>query len=126
MANILVIDDDKDDLKLVKSILIKAKHKVQTIECKKNCVAKVIQTTAKGCPCDLILINVAMPEISAYDLMRIIKRKTVHCVKLIFISLIPKKDIEMNGADGFVQKPFSKETLLKEISRVLKIKPKRA
>ena len=69
---------------------------------------------------DLILLDVRMPEMDGYELMRIIKSKpeTAH-IPVIFLTALSNEDTELQGlsmgAVDYIVKPFSVPLLLKRI-----------
>ena len=71
---------------------------------------------------DLLLTDVIMPRISGKDLASIVKKERPG-IRVLFMSgytadVIQKADIDAIDA-GFIQKPFSKAELLKEIRALL-------
>ena len=112
---ILIVDDDSEDLIAIKSLLETQKYK--TITAVNGAEALDILKKNK---LDLILIDILMPVLSGYDLLRLLREKLNHKVKMIYITILPKQDINLTDVDGVVQKPFSPESLLKEVKRVLK------
>ena len=110
MKNILIVDDNLDDLQEMKALLEKQK-----------CVVRIANNGIKALDYVLaekfsvIIIDIMMPTLSGYDLLRLMKERVKGKVKIIYASVIPKKEVNMEGVDGFIQKPFSKQTLLKAI-----------
>ena len=111
--SILVVDDNFDDLELMKSIL------------EMDCFEVSVATNSsdafellKEKHFDLILAEIKMAGLSGYDLIRLFKEKTSRNIPVIFVSVVPKKEVDMHCSDGFVQKPFTEKTLLAEIERV--------
>ncbi|MAH42701.1 two-component system response regulator [archaeon] len=113
--SILVVDDDFDDATKTKKVLEKAKYDVQTAT--NGAKALDMLDTHKF---DLILIDIRMPTLSGYDLLQLMRERLNGSSKLIFVSVVPKKDVDMKDIDGFIQKPFSEKTLLAGIKKSLK------
>ena len=111
---ILIVDDDKEDREEIKDLLLKNGYKVLT---SKN-GAEALDVVSE-CACDLILIDIQMPTLSGYDLMRILKEKVENKISLAYITIVPKSQVDISEVDGFIQKPFSSESLLKEVKRIL-------
>ena len=114
LKNILVIDDDNEDLSTIKSVLQKEKYKVTVAKSG----AAALDILKKG-NFDLILIDILLPDLSGYDLLRLLREKLNHKVKMIYISIVPEKEVLMKDIDGFVQKPFSPASLVSEVKRLL-------
>jgi len=113
-GKILIIDDNKEDLSVMKSLLEKEDHIVKIAE---NGADGLDALKADGF--SLILIDIKMPTLSGYDLLRLLREKLNHKVKMIYISIVPEQEVDMEDIDGFIQKPFSPETFLEEVNKVL-------
>jgi CheY-like chemotaxis protein len=107
MKKILIVDDDFKDLNLMKSVL---EHEGYEVHGATN-GAKAIDLL--GTKFDLILIDIEIPTLSGYDLMRLIREKTNGNSKLVYVSVVPKKGVDMANVDGFVQKPFKTPSFIK-------------
>lgn len=115
VKRILVVDDDFEDLSNMKNILEKEGYEVTGAT---NGAQGLDALQEDGF--DLILIDVKMPTLSGYDLLRILRERLNHKVPMIYVTIVPKKEVDMSDIDGFVQKPFSGKTLTKEVKRVMK------
>jgi DNA-binding response OmpR family regulator len=114
VGKVLVVDDDFEDLTAMKSVLEANKFKVSIA----TNGAQAIDLS-HGQDFDLFLIDVKMPTLSGYDLVRLLREKHNGSAKIIFVSIVPKKEVENSQVDGFVQKPFSPSDLVSEVKRVL-------
>ena len=114
MAKILIVDDDFDDLESMKEILEEKKHKVKIAT--NGAQAMDLLQTDKF---DLFLIDVKMPTLSGYDLARLIRSKKNGSAKIIFVSIVPKQEVAMDEVDGFIQKPFDPDNLIKAVKKIL-------
>lgn len=115
VKKILVIDDEFDDLSATKAILEKEKFDVET----STNGAQALDLLRKS-KFDLVLLDIKMPTLSGYDLLRILRERLNHKVKMIYVSIVPKQDVDMTDIDGFIQKPFSPKSLMEAINKVLK------
>lgn len=111
---ILVVDDDFGDIESIKKVLEKnysvigATNGAQALDfLKKDSV-------------DLILIDIQMPTLSGYDLLRLLRQKYNGRIPIVYVTVVPKKEVDMDGADGVVQKPFTAATLIKGVKKHLK------
>ena len=111
---ILIVDDVSDDRKVMKDILEKEGFKVETVEDGARAL-----DILNGNGFDLILIDVKMPTLSRYDLLRLMRERLNHKVKMIYVSIVPEQDVDLSDIDGFIQKPFSPESLLVGVKKVL-------
>ena len=112
---ILVVDDDFDDLTSIKSILEKAGYNVVGAT---NGAQGLDALKEDGF--SLALIDVKMPTLSGYDLLRILRERLNHNIPMVYVTIVPRKDVDMDDIDGFIQKPFNSVSVLKEIKRVMK------
>ena len=111
----LIVDDNFDDLSSMKSILESGGFKVTAVTNGARAI-DVISNDAY----DVILVDIKMPTLSGYDLFSLMKERVDKKTKLIFVSIIPKKQVDMNGADGFIQKPFTPAIFIKEVKKLVK------
>ena len=112
---ILIIDDDVNDLETIKIVLEKEKYDVIIADNG----ADALDVIRKDKP-DLVLIDIKMPTLSGYDLLRLLRERLNHKVKMIYVSIVQRKEVDMDDIDGFVQKPFMPTSLIKEVKKVLK------
>ena len=112
---ILIIDDDLNDLETMKMILQKEKYYVKTADNGADALDFIIKDKP-----NLILIDIKMPTLSGYDLLRLLRERLNHKVKMVYITIVPRKEVDMEDIDGFVQKPFMPKNLTSEIKKVLK------
>jgi CheY-like chemotaxis protein len=115
MKKVLVVDDDFEDLSEMKRILEKAGYEVMAV----TNGAKAFDSL-KGDGFALILIDIKMPTLSGYDLLRLMREKINHNAKMIYVSVVPKKEVDMSDVDGFIQKPFSDKEFLNAVKKVIK------
>jgi len=117
VVKVLVVDDNFDDLTAMKMALEGNKFTVRTAT--NGAQAIDISHTEDF---DLFLIDVKMPTLSGYDLVRLLRERHNGSAKIIFISIVPKREVSEEDVDGFIQKPFSKKELVLEVKKVLGIK----
>ena len=112
--NVLVIDDDFDDLKTMKTLLEKEGFEVKATTNSSDAIGLLVSNDF-----DLILIDIRMPTLTGYDLLTIVKEKEKNNPKIMYVSIIPEQEAILEDADGFIQKPFSPETFLTKIRSTL-------
>jgi CheY-like chemotaxis protein len=113
VKRILVVDDDQEDLNTMKTVLKKESYEIVTA----TDGAKALEEL-KGDGFSLILIDIQMPTLSGYDLLRLMRERLNHKVKMIYISIVPEQEVNMDDVDGFIQKPFSTEDLINKVKEV--------
>ena len=111
---ILIVDDEQEDLSIMKAILEKEGYSVVTAS---DGAQALDALTGNGF--SLILIDIRMPTLSGYDLLRLLREKLNHHVKMIYVSIVPEKEVVLDEVDGFIQKPFSPDALVAEVKEAL-------
>lgn len=119
---ILIVDDSPVIRKMIKDFL---KDKFNIIEAgePKECL-KILAATQPTV--DLGLIDVEMPYMNGFQLVKMIKKHPVYA-KVPFImvtSLTGKENVKkavLAGACGYIGKPFDKEMLLQKINKYINV-----
>ncbi|MDR2554062.1 MAG: response regulator [Fibromonadaceae bacterium] len=117
---IYLVDDNTTNLTLGKNTLVKY-YKVFTM----NSGASLLKSLEKSIP-DLILLDVEMPDMNGYEVIKIIKSKReTKDIPVIFLTAKIDGDSELEGlslgAIDYITKPFSPSLLLKRIETHLKL-----
>jgi DNA-binding response OmpR family regulator len=117
MHKILIIDDELDLLSITKSLLERNNFEVCAIS-----TGKDIGTVISSFKPEVILLDISLGDADGRTICKEIKTKqeTSHLRVLLFSANFNAKDTIFHFfADGFVEKPFSKEQLLNSIKGVL-------
>jgi len=113
LGNILVVDDNKNNTDLLDKRLSKKGHNVITAN---NGKEALLRLTTDSDGVDVILLDIVMPEMNGYELLKFIKNdKRFFEIPVIMISSMDDTDsiyrcIEI-GADDYITKPFEKSIL---------------
>ncbi|MFB2968306.1 response regulator [Aerosakkonema sp. BLCC-F183] len=120
-ANILVVDDDINNLRLLTEVLSRRGYEVRPIR-DERMVPAAIQAKQP----DLILLDVMMPYIDGYEICSQLKanQKTRH-IPVIFLSALHEaidkvKAFSIGGVD-YITKPFQTEEVIARIENQLHI-----
>ena len=119
MAKILIIDDDPVALVLVEHTLVEAGHWVRTSADPSQVISLAIAHSV-----DLIILEVMMPAISGYEVLRSL-RKDPRAGGTPILFLSAKGDSAdrirglREGADDYLVKPFAPEELVLRVERLV-------
>ena len=118
MPRIYVIDDDKDLLTVVKSLLLKKGFNVSTF-----IDWRIAREAIKFFEPQLILLDVFLSGVDGLDICQKLKASpaTRHIPILLFSAFpkIAETAIHDYGADDFIAKPFEVSELIKKVHSVL-------
>ncbi|MEJ2156065.1 MAG: sigma-54-dependent Fis family transcriptional regulator [Desulfobacteraceae bacterium] len=120
-ANILIVDDTPDNLRLLSGMLVKQGHKVRPAPSGAHALA----TSQKEVP-DLILLDVIMPEMDGYEVCRILKAdERTKDIPVIFLSALNEVEDKVRGFEAggvdFITKPFHVKEVMVRVETHLKI-----
>ncbi|MEG4996199.1 adenylate/guanylate cyclase domain-containing protein [Microcoleus sp. B4-D4] len=121
-ADILVVDDTPDNLRLLIRILQKNGYKVRPVT---NGVS-AIDAIQSSVP-DLILLDIMMPDIDGYELCKKLKSQPKFKeIPIIFLSALEEginkaQAFEVGGAD-YITKPFQVKEVLARVSNQLTVR----
>lgn len=123
-AKILVVDDDKDILDLLKYNLEKEGLQVRTVSDSRESVKAVEEFHP-----DLLLLDIMMPHIDGIDVCRQIREKeSLHDIVILFLTARVEEYTEVAafgaGGDDYIIKPIRPRALLMRIKAILERKYK--
>jgi len=112
MAKILIVDDSQADLQYMSSILNQTPHTVEVLS-NPHAVSLNVRIERP----DLILLDVVMPELNGYEVLRGLKRQEgAQGIKVIFVSSKGgDTDVKWGlrqGAVDYLQKPYTADQVL--------------
>lgn len=115
---ILHIDDERDTLSVVKTILEKEGFEVVGAESGASALKEIDANNF-----DLILIDVMMPDMSGWDLFSRIGKLTPNH-NVIFLSVLEitekkEREIRALGAKDYIKKPFDKDDFVARVKKAL-------
>lgn len=117
-AKIFVVDDDMMNLKIAQLML----NKDYEVFCLSS-GEKLLELLQEKLP-DLILLDVHMPEMNGFDIIRMLKGdERVKDIPVIFLTADNDKEMEVKcfkeGALDYIVKPFVKDVMLQRVGRVI-------
>ncbi|MBT3416909.1 response regulator [Candidatus Woesearchaeota archaeon] len=114
VKKILVVDDSMEDMDKIRVMLSDEECEIFSVDNGADAIDLAGEEEI-----DLVLLDIKMPTLSGYDLARLLRERYDGSFKIIYSSIIPQKEANMESVDGFIQKPFSKETLIHQIKGAL-------
>jgi PAS domain S-box-containing protein len=119
---ILVVDDSPFIHELVKDVLVKEGYEVDRAMNGHEAMVSIGEA-----PPDLVLLDIIMPEMSGYQVCRLIRSD--ERLKALPVVMMTAKDTQKDrfwglevGADAYITKPIEQQALLETISSLLKEK----
>ena len=121
---ILAIDDDKDDLTVLKAIIADRLPEAAFISAESG--REGLKLALKESP-DVIILDVVMPETDGYSICREIKRDDeLRIIPVLIVTSFNEINHRIEaldaGADGFISKPFNEQELLAQVKAMAKVK----
>src|ERR1700754_2016269 len=117
MANIALVDDDKNILTSVSMLLEQEGYHVRTFSDGASALTGLTAT-----PPDLVILDIKMPRMDGLELLRRLRQNGD-----LPVILLTSKDEEIDelmglnaGADDYIRKPFSQRLLLERVKAVLR------
>ncbi len=114
---VLIVDDTKFMRKMLRKILSMKYNIVGEAENGKQAVEMV-----KELDPDLVTLDVVMPEMDGFEALSEIKQFSENQKVIMCTSVDQHEKVTeaiKRGADGYIVKPFKKDSVLEEISKVL-------
>lgn len=125
MKHILIVDDDKMNLLMAKEALCDL-YKITAVTKGSEAIKFLERNT-----CDLILLDINMPEMDGFEVMSKIKEmEQVKNIPIIFLTADNEASVESRcleeGAQDFIAKPFVKQVVISRIGRIIELEELRA
>ncbi len=119
MKKIIVVDDEKDVLDLVRRILLRGGFEVITASDGKEGLAKVYSEAP-----DLMILDINMPEMDGWEVCRKIRGDPLYKhLPIIMLTVRRRKEDQLKGldlgGDEYITKPFYPTELLARVKTVL-------
>ncbi|MBN1525760.1 MAG: EAL domain-containing protein [Spirochaetales bacterium] len=121
-ARILIVDDNKDNLIMLNTILSKTGYHIQTALDGKSAIEKILEIRF-----DLMLLDVMMPEMDGFSVLEVVREKfsmmELPIIMLTAVSDNPHiiKALSL-GANDYVTKPYDFSVIRSRISTQISLK----
>ena len=116
---ILHVDDEKDTLSVVKTILEKEGYEVVSVDQGARALKKIDLNGFS-----LLILDIMMPDMSGWELFsRIAMIKPNY--KVIFLSILEQseeklKELKEAGIKDYIQKPFDRDDFVSRVKKAIK------
>jgi DNA-binding response OmpR family regulator len=113
---IVVIDDSKTVCQILEGVLTKEGHQVQSFQNPVPALRSVLKTGETPRP-DLLFIDLALPNIDGFEVIRRFKSNPVsHHIPIVVISRrgdpVTRLKARLGGAADYLEKPFQPQDVL--------------
>lgn len=120
--NILIVDDELFNLKLLSGMLASEPYNLITVTSGREALTKIDEQ-----PPDIILLDIMMPEMSGFEVTRQLKNNPkTRNIPIILITALTEYQDKIKGfeagADEFLNKPVHTDELLARIQSLLSMK----
>lgn len=120
IKRILICDDIADNCFLLEAILQAEDCKIEIVDSGAKVLNK-IEIDPK-LP-DLLILDVFMPEIDGYEVIRRIRQSNkFDCLPILLVTAFDKNDANPSDIikiDGFIQKPFEPDLVIFKVRKIL-------
>lgn len=121
---VLLVDDQRTNLLLLRGLLSPA---YQVLEAESGAQALAMAMAAAGPRPDLILLDIMMPDMDGYEVLRRLRAEPATCeIPVIFVTAMTEENDERVGltlgAVDYLTKPFRSPILLARVRTQLELK----
>jgi PAS domain S-box-containing protein len=118
-VSVVLVDDDAESRKMVTAVLRASGATVLAVDSAAAALAAVDHQRP-----DLIITDIAMPEVDGYALKRLLRARDYGpTLKLVALSAFPESAKERQGFDAYLSKPIDPCHLIDEIAKIVQGKP---
>jgi putative two-component system response regulator len=119
---ILVVDDLPENTELLESYLVPQGYEIVTAENGEEALKTIGENTV-----DLVLLDVLMPGIDGFEVIRRVRQDNTHrLLPIILVTTLRETEDRVKGieagCDDFISKPVDKMELLARVRSLLKVK----
>lgn len=121
-SSILIVDDQPQNIELLEAYLIPQGYNLISAS-SGECALAMLSCN----DIDLILLDVMMPGMNGFEVIRLIRKDALHkLLPIILVTALRETDDRIKGieagCDDFISKPFDKNELLARVRALLKVK----
>ncbi len=119
MADVLVVDDDADTLKLVTFILCRAGHSVLQVQRGTDVLTQVVTNHP-----DAVILDIMLPDLDGFSIAKKIRVTMPNPPPILFFTALDMPEDQATSrtlGDGYLVKPVRSNTLLEAVRKVLEV-----
>ncbi|KAF3889159.1 MULTISPECIES: response regulator [Nostocales] len=124
IKRILICDDIADNCLLLKTILEAENCYVEIAD---SGLAVLAQIETDDEPPDLLILDVMMPDMDGYEVVRRIRKlDKLNSLPILLVTGVDKNDIQDNSdvrVDGLIQKPIDVDAIIAQVQAILDRRP---
>lgn len=114
MSSILIVDDIKDNVVVLRAFLEAEGHSVDTADNGWEAIRKMREARP-----DLVLLDVMMPDMTGYEVVeRVRQHQDLSDVPIVFVTAyldVTETEAREMGANDFIRKPIDYDKLLSSV-----------
>lgn len=119
---ILVVDDEPNMIDIAQAVLEERGFRVAGVHSGKECLKRL-----KGKKPDLILLDIRMPGMDGWEVLREIKKdERTKAIPVMMYTVVEKsldeETLRERGVEEFIVKPFKLEDLIRKVEKIMKKK----
>jgi len=107
---ILVVDDEPEVCELIADVMKSEGFDVDCVFSGRECIDKM-----KKDGYSVVLLDIMMPDLSGEDVLKLLRQEFNKKIHVVYVTVVPKDEVDIKHVDGFVQKPFRNEDLVKVV-----------
>jgi CheY-like chemotaxis protein len=117
-TSILICDDYEDNRELLRLMLMTDGHSIREARNGRECVTMALEE-----PPDLILVDLSMPELDGWGVLRELRAdertRGIPCVAVSASAIAGRETALERGFNDYLSKPFRRQELMGIVSRLL-------
>jgi CheY-like chemotaxis protein len=117
-TSILICDDYEDNRELLRLMLMTDGHSIREARNGRECVTMALEE-----PPDLILVDLSMPELDGWGVLRELRAdertRSIPCVAVSASAIAGRETALERGFNDYLSKPFRRQELMGIVSRLL-------
>ncbi len=103
---ILVVDDHEDVVETIASILGIENCDIEKAYNGHDCLEKADDQVK------LVFLDIMLPDMNGAEIAKKLREKYKDNLKIVYVSILPKEEVDLSNVDGHIKKPFNVDDIL--------------